>query len=99
MYKDNPTVAVIVSIAFILTCLGMVIYFTRGLIAQDKIIFLGIFMATILAGAWIADNIIMPSIPLMDAEENKLILQIMSSIISFVLGFYAGVKKNDIGGK
>jgi hypothetical protein len=85
----------IVAVLFLIACQWLVIHYTKSLIAQDKILFVLIFLVVLLAGSWAIDNVIMPNIQLLDAEENKTILQIMNSIVNLVLGYYLGSKKAD----
>jgi uncharacterized membrane protein HdeD (DUF308 family) len=96
---DNKTqvVGVVIALVFITICSAAILYFTRKLIAQDKILFLLIFLVTLLACSWAVDNIIAIHMNLLDDEENKTILQIMSNVVSLVLGYYMrGGEKNDL---
>ena len=93
MYTSNPLVGVLIAVSFVVLCIVMVLYNTRKLIAQDKILFLLIFLVTMLASTWFIDNVIAFKIQLLDDEENKSILSMISYIVVLVLGYYFGTKK------
>ncbi len=65
------------------------------MIAQEKILFLLVFLIILLASTWFVDNVVIHDKKLLDDEENKTILQIISNIVSLVLGFYFGSKVSD----
>lgn len=92
---DSHILGVIVALIFLVGCICLVIYFTRSLIAQEKILFLLIFLITVLAGTWCVDKIVAFNIHLLNDKENDIILQIMNSVVTLVLGYYLGSKKHD----
>ena len=92
MFHDSRFIGVIIAMAFISTLVGCVLYFTRKLIAQEKVLFMFILIASMLSAVWVVDNVIAINIKLLDEKEDDAILQIMTTIIQFTLGFYFGSK-------
>lgn len=95
MFQDNLTLGVFISIIFITLCVGSVVYFTRKLIAQDKILFVLVFLVALLAATWAVDKVVASKTQLLTEEENKTILQIMDNVVSLVLGYWLGKQKID----
>lgn len=88
MVNWHDITGILVAIGFTCFCLWLVIQQTKTLIANDKILFLFIFLVTIIASAWMIDNVIMPHVALLDEDENKFIIQNISYIISTIMGYY-----------
>lgn len=77
---------------FIIFLVASVLYFTRKLIAQEKVLFMFILIATMMSAVWVVDNIIAFKSQLLSDKEDDAILQTMRTIIEFTLGFYFGSK-------
>lgn len=95
MFQNQQTLGVILALAFMISCIGLVIYFTKSLIAQDKILFLLIFLVALLSTVWAVDKVIAFRIALLSDDEKKTILQIIENVVALTLGYYMGSKKND----
>jgi hypothetical protein len=72
--------------------ISAVLYFTRKLISQEKILFMFILISTILSSVWLIDNVLAIKINLLTEKEDDAILSTMKTIIEFTLGFYFGSK-------
>ncbi len=92
MLQENPLIGVSIAMVFITTLIVTVLYFTRKLIAQEKVLFMFILIASILCSVWVVDNVIFFKIQLLTEKEDDAILQTMRTIIEFTLGFYFGSK-------
>lgn len=95
MLQSNQFIGIIVAMAFIITLVACVLYFTRKLIAQEKVLFMFILIASMLSAVWVVDNVIALKTKLLDEKEDDAVLQIMTTIIQFTLGFYFGSKVKD----
>ncbi len=95
MFQENPFVGVLIAMIFISLLVGSVLYFTRKLIAQEKVLFMFILISTVLVGVWVADNVVFVQKNLLSEKEDDAILQMMRTIIEFTLGFYFGSKVKD----
>jgi hypothetical protein len=95
MFQDRQLIGSIVAMVFIISLVACVLYFTRKLIAHEKILFVFILIATILSAVWVVDNVIALKINLLDEKEDDAVLQIMTTIVQFTLGFYFGSKVKD----
>lgn len=95
MFQDNLTLGVAIAMSFITICVASVMYFTRKLIAHDKILFLLIFLVTLLASTWAVDKIVASKSALLTDEENKIVLQIMNNVVALVLGYWLGKQKTE----
>jgi hypothetical protein len=95
MFQDNPFIGVIIAMLFMGFTLWLVLKYTKPLIAEHKILFLMVYISVILVNSWVIDNIIALRRDLLDPEENKIILQVMLSIVNFGLGYYAATKKDE----
>ena len=95
MFQDNPLIGVIITMVFIVSLVGAVLYFTRKLISQEKVLFMFILISTVLVGVWVADNVVFNNQNLLSEKEDDAILQTMRTIIEFTLGFYFGSKVKD----
>jgi len=95
MFQDNLTLGVLIAMVFVSLCVGTTLYFTRKLIAEDKILFVLVFMVTLLTATWCVDKIVASKTQLLSDEENKSILQMMDNVISLVIGYWLGKKKTE----
>ena len=95
MFQDNPLVGVTIAMVFITLLIAGVLYLTRKLIAQEKVLFMFILIASMLSAVWVVDNVIAFKIQLLTEKEDDAVLQIMRTIIEFTLGFYFGSKVKD----
>ncbi len=95
MFQENPFVGVLIAMIFISLLVGAVLYFTRKLIAQEKVLFMFILISTVLVAVWVTDNVIFYKVNLLSEKEDDAILQMMRTIIEFTLGFYFGSKVKD----
>ncbi len=95
MFKDNTVIGVIVAMIFMGFTLWLVLKYTKPLIAEHKILFLMVYISVVLVNSWVIDNVIAIHHVLLDPEENKIILQVMLSIINFGLGYYAATKRDE----
>jgi len=80
----------IIAMVFIVGLVSSVLYFTRKLIAQEKVMFLFLLITTMLCGIFVVDNVIAFKTQLLTEKEDDAILQLMKSLIEFTLGFYFG---------
>jgi len=94
MFQDNLTLGVVIAMAFISLCVGAALYFTRKLIAEDKILFILVFMVILLSATWCVDKIVASKTQLLNDEENKSVLQMMDNVISLVIGYWLRGKQN-----
>ncbi len=94
MFTENIYIGVLLAVVFIGFCLWMVIRQTKTLIAQDKVLFLLIFLVTLLSSIWSVDKIVAHRIELLTPEESKSIFEIIRNIVVLVLGYYFGTKKD-----
>ncbi|MES2382420.1 MAG: hypothetical protein V4538_15340 [Bacteroidota bacterium] len=88
MFQNNQILGVCIAIGFICACLAVVFYLTRKLIAEDKILFLLLFVVTLMASVWAIDNVIAFNMKLLDDEENKIVLQMLLQVVSLTLGYW-----------
>jgi len=93
MFKDSTTIGVIIAMVFITGAIAAVLYFTRKLIAEEKILFLLVFLVTLFATVWAVDNVIAIRMELLSEKETDMILKNLENTISLVLGFYMGSKR------
>ncbi len=93
MFKDYPVIGQILSLAFVVFSMWLVLKNTKDLIGENKVMFLLVFIVTLMCSVWFIDNIIAFQTKLMDDKENDAILQVMLSIVSFGLGNYSANKK------
>ncbi len=95
MFTDNTTWGVILAILFICGALASVLYFTRSLIAQEKILFLLIFLVVGQFSVWLIDRVVAFRIQLLREEESRFIMTTIDSIVKLVLGYYLGTKATE----
>jgi hypothetical protein len=86
MFQDQQVIGVLLGIALIATFVIISIRATRSLVEKDKIMFLMIFLVSILAGVWATDKVIAFKTHLLDPEENKFIMGVMNDIIFLIVG-------------
>ncbi len=99
MFQDQQVIGVLLAVAIMIASIWMVIKYTKALVAQEKILFLLVFILTILSVTWFIDRVIAFKTPLLTEKESDLILDIMKTIVTLVLGYYLGSKKTDINDK
>lgn len=92
---DRQTIGVLVSMIFIIGMMAAVLYFTRKLIAQEKVLFMFILISALLSAVFVVDNVVAFKTKLLSDKENDAILEMMRSIVSLVLGFYFGSRSKD----
>ncbi len=92
MFTDYPIIGQLFAFSFVVFSLWLVLRNTKGLVGENKIMFLLVFIVTLLCSVWFIDNIIAFKVQLLDEKENSAILQIMLSIVSFGLGNYVANK-------
>jgi len=97
---NNQVVGSIVALLFIVSCTACILYFTRKLIAEDKILFLLMFLMILLATTWAIDSVIAINTSLLSDEQNKTILEMMKAMANLTLGYFIGnyKKKEDDSG-
>ncbi len=96
MFQDNQVLGVCIAMGFISGIIGVVLYFTRNLIAEHKILFLLIFLVALLNGVLVTDKVIAFKTALLDKEETKEIISIDVMLIGLTTGHYMnGGKKSD----
>jgi len=101
MFRENQIIGVCIAICFICGCLALVFSLTRKLIAEDKILFLLLFIVTLMGSVWTIDNVVAFNIKLLDDEENKIVLQMLTTVVSLTIGYWmrgdkASKSKDDI---
>jgi hypothetical protein len=79
----------------LLICFWLTSRYTKGLNAEDQLLFIGKFLIIILAVTWFSDNMVTPKIQILNDEENKAILQIMSYIVTTLFGYFLRGNKNE----
>ncbi len=95
MFNSNIYLGVTLAILFICGVTWFVIHKTKSLVAQEKILFLLIFLVSIVSAVWVVDRILAHQINLLTPEESKSIFEIIRNIIAVVLGYYFGIKKSE----
>ncbi len=95
MFTDNTTIGVITALAFIVGIMFFVVHYTKPLIAEQRILFLLIFLITLLSSTWVIDKIIAFKIQLLHEEESKRIFDMIETVVTLTLGYYLGTKKNE----
>jgi len=86
MFKDLPIIGVFLSVAILVGVVWVSIKMTKNLIANDKVNFLLVLITSSLVGVWVIDNVIAFKTELLDPDENKFIIQLMASVVFYVLG-------------
>jgi uncharacterized membrane protein YphA (DoxX/SURF4 family) len=95
MFKDYPYIVVGIAMSFMCFTLWLVLKYTKPLIAEHKIMFLMVYITVVIVNSWVIDNLLAFKLDLLDAEENKTILQIMFGIVNFGLGYYSATNKSE----
>jgi hypothetical protein len=95
MYNYNVVIGVLLAITFISSLIFFVVHKTKDLIAQEKILFLLIFLITVLTGVWCIDRVVAFNVNLLTTAESDAIFEIIRTIVTLVLGYYFGTKRGE----
>jgi len=94
MYTIPQAFAVLIAMIFMITCTWIIVHYTKHLESEKKIMFLLIYIASMVVNLWVVDNVIAFKIHLLDKEENDMVKQIILGIIGYGLG-YVKAKSED----
>lgn len=90
------TLGVIICIIFVSGCLWAILYYTKGLIAKEKILFQFMFIVTLVTSTWAMDKLVAFRTSLLTDEESGHIFEMMILIVGITIGYFMRGKKEDL---
>jgi hypothetical protein len=92
MYTTHIILGVLLAIAFIITVTFFVLHKTKDLLPQDKILFMLIFLLSLVSCVWAVDKCVAIHTEILTTQESDSVFEIIKSIVFTILGYYFATK-------